>query len=72
MKKEVVLLFAIFAVVFGAIPGENRFDPSWLVYKPHSSSEKPETTVKNVIDSKPIDNGNEIAKEEDSIHSNTV
>ena len=69
MKKEVVLLFAIFAVVFGAVPGQNRFDPSWLVYKPHSSSEKPETTEKNVIDSNHIGKGNEIAKEGDS---NTV
>ena len=69
MKKEVVLLFAIFAIASGAVPGQNRFDPSWLVYKPHSSSEKPETTEKNVIDSNHIGKGNEIAKEGDS---NTV
>ena len=63
------MLFAIFAIAFGAVPGENRFDPSWLVYKSHSSSEKPETTEKNVVNSTPTVQGNENVKEGDS---NTV
>ena len=69
MKKEVVLFFAIFAIASGAITGQKRFDPSWLVYKPNSTSERPKTTEKNVYESKPIVQGNENAQQGDS---NTV
>ena len=68
MKKEVVLFFAIFATASGAITGQNRFDPSWLVYKPNSTSERPKTT-KKTDESKPIVQGNENVEQGDS---NTV
>ena len=38
--------FAIFAIASGAVPGASRFDPSWLIYKPSSTSENPEITKK--------------------------
>ena len=68
MKKEVVLLLAIFAIASGAITRQNRFDPSWLVYKPNSTSERPKTT-KKTDESKPIVQGNENVEQGDS---NTV
>ena len=62
MKKKVVLLFAIFAFASGAVPGASRFDPSWLVYKPSSTSETPAITKKTTIDNESGHQGKENAK----------
>ena len=68
MKTKVVSLFAIFAIASWAITRQKRFDPSWLVYKPNSTSERPKTT-KKTDESKPIVQGNENVEQGDS---NTV
>ena len=62
MKKKVVLLFVIFAIASGAVPGASRFDPSWLIYKPSSTSETPVTTKKIGVDSESGNQGKENAK----------
>ena len=69
MKEKVVLLFAILTIASGAVPGASRFDPSWLIYKPSSTSETPVTTKKIGADSVSGNQGKENAK---AGESNTV
>ena len=67
MKEKVVLLFAIFAIASGAVSGASQFDPSWLIYKPSSTSETPATTKKIGADSVSGNQGKEMPKQENQI-----